>query len=205
MWIINLMAVFGVIGMIHFFKVIFDYIYVNLPQLSVDNGSKIDKKLGIANVNSLCSYIKAKINLNKNLKHLNNITDADISTKDLSALTELKEFISYLLQTGSLKIGCRCKYKLNNGILDLYLMENGTILKNSVCIRFETFTLEKPILLIVLDLVTGEFETFYSYYNTISIRFKDPQIGIINEVKGFLNLMAFQIRNSRLQLNASTA
>jgi|GEM_PF-5601437 len=200
MLIINILAVFGTIGIMQVLKVFGKFIFISLPKLTVDGGNFFDRMLDLGKVDSLGKYIKTKITLKKKIYNIKNITDDDISEHDVYALNELREFIRYLISTGSLSIGNRCKYKLKGGKLDLCILEQGTHLSGAVCMRFESFSADKPILVIIYNLITGDFDTSYTFHNKISVRFKEPQVSLINDIRGFINLMGFQIKNSRFQL-----
>lgn len=199
MWIITVLAIFGPIGIIQVVKVLGDFIFFSIPRLTIDDGNFFDRKFGLNGIDSLGKYLVAKIRLKSKLNHIKNITDTDISDHDVHALNELKEFIQYLLSRGSMKTGTHCKYTLKYGKLDLYMQPQESVLKKSVGIRFESFTSDSPVLVIILDLDTGEFETSYSFRSPkLYVRFKEPNIKLINEIKWFIKIISMSTKTPLL-------
>lgn len=203
--LINILCIFGVLYIV---ELINRHSYRLLPEITIDNGNFFDHKLGVKEVYSLKEYILLKIKIYIGLKRIGFIRNEDISQYDMIALNELKQYINNELKQyiKNLKVNnpsiskvkshiqCTLKY----GKLDFYIISRSGSPTNSIKIKYESFSQDKPVLEIVnLKSVSYTYKVKSRYF-----RFIDPTIKTICEIKDIINTLALNI-NENVYLQAA--
>lgn len=182
------------------------YSYKILPRLTIDNGNFFDRKLKLKEISSLKEYIMARIAICIRMRKIGNLENEDISNFDLEALEELKWYINNDLKqyvnnfmlnqkTKISKVSSHIECKLEYGKLDFYLSSRNKSLPDTITIRFESFSNDKPVLEVSQKLAS------YTYrLRSKHVRFINPGIEVINEIKDSIDRIAL---NNQAQLKAA--
>lgn len=184
------------LGVLYIINMIDKRFYKILPEINL--GQFFNNKLGIGEISSLREYILTWINIYQGLKKIK-IEDSDISTFDKIALNELKQFIStelrqYIKNTmfenvSVIRQESYIGFKLKNGKLDLHLN------RNSISIKFESFSEDSPILEI-----SNLQNTSYTYkFKNKSYRFVNPSIKTIDDIKYLIDEISLRSKSLILQ------
>lgn len=203
---INILCIFGVLYII---ELINRHLYKFLPEITVDNGNFFDHKLGVKEVFSLKEYILLKIKIYIGLRRIGFIKDEDISQYDTIALNELKQYINNELRqyiknltvddasrVSQVKSHIKCILKY--GKLDFYIVSRNGSSTNSIKIKFESFSEDRPVLII-----SNFKDASYTYkVKSKHFRFIDPTIKSICDIKSIINSIALNI-NENVYLQAA--
>lgn len=204
--LINILCIFGVLYII---ELINRHLYKLLPEITVDNGNFFDHKLGVKEVFSLKEYILLKIKIYIGLRRIGFIKDEDISQYDTIALNELKQYINNELKqyiknltvdddsrVSQVKSHIKCTLKY--GKLDFYIVSRNGSSTNSIKIKFESFSEDRPVLII-----SNFKDVSYTYkVKSKHFRFIDPTIKTICDIKSIINSIALNI-NENVYLQAA--
>lgn len=180
-----------IIGMVnkHFYKI--------LPQ--IDTSNFFSRKFAIKEIKSLKQYILAKLKIYMGLRKIGHIKETDISIYDLAALSELKQYIDGEMKQYIKKIMIRptsmfshsshIECMLKHGKADLYLLSHGNLI-DSITIRFESFSQDKPTLEICH--IGNTINTSYTYkIKSKYFRYINPSVKLICDMREIVEIITF--------------
>lgn len=202
-----ILYVLSFFGVVYILESINKHAYKILPEITIDEGNFFDRKLGVKEIHSLREYIRTKVMIHVKMRRIGNLENEDISDFDLRALEELQQYINNDLKQyvnnfilnpilNINKVSSHIECKLKHGKLDFYLSSQNNSFLDSIKIRFESFSKDRPI----LEVSNFENSSYTYKIKSKHFRFINPDVKAICDIKDILNRIVGFSQTTQLQV-----